>query len=225
MTLSVKQRATVNAALCLIHDEGGDANAVTEAARAIMATGHSPVKAYERALNQYAASNPTVGAAINTAVKLIEASSPATVAQYDQALSGYIASGDNSGLLALAPMIAEDSIALAIHNGELTEADRGPEALAMAFGFEPGPVMQEAAAAPASAPAAPETASTASQISAVAGPGMIAPKAQRSPIHPGGFAAQAGPGHGLTPAAAKEAARAAIVNGSRAIIEDGAEAA
>src|SRR5437868_11295854 len=205
MTLSIKQRAKVNAALCIIHDEGGNANAVTEMARTLTGTGLNSVKAYERALNDYVASNPTLGTAIGKVVNLIEASSPATVARYDEAITGYINTGDDSALVALAPMIAEDSIALAIHNGEITEADRGADALATAFGFEPGPVMREAAATSASIPAAPQMTGTASQLSAVAGAGMVASQARRAEYH--GFAPQAGPGHGLTAAAAKEAAR------------------
>lgn len=142
--LTVKQRAKINAALCIIHDNDGDAGAVTAMARTIMATGHDARTSYEKALNSFAAENPAFERVIGKMVNLIEASSTRTVAAYDIALSDYIATGNNAGMVALAPTIAKDSIALAIHNGEMTEADVATGGLAQALGFEPGSILQSA---------------------------------------------------------------------------------
>lgn len=221
--LTVKQRTKVNAALCIIHDSGLDANAVTQLAQTIMATGHDPRTAYERALNQFADSNPQVGQAIGKVAQLVEASCPRTVAQYDTALSQYIDSGDDSALTALAPMIAEDSVALAVSNGELAPEAAATATAAQALGLE-----DAAPAAPAEAPAATPTANTfafvglttrpaapdttASQVSPVAGTGTMAPKAQRhwsDAPYVGPLSAGKPPANNGTFASAKEAARAA----------------
>jgi len=152
--LTAKQRAKINAALCIIHDNDGDAQAVTALAHTIMATGHDARSSYEKALTSFAAENPELGAAIGKMTRLVEASSVSTVAAYDSALSDYIATGNNAGMLALAPMIAKDSIALAIVNGEMTEADVATGGLAQALGFEPSLILQQAHTAN-TAPAAP----------------------------------------------------------------------
>lgn len=226
--LTVKQRAKVNAALCLIHDHGFDANGITEAARTIMATGHDARSAYEKALNSFIASNPQIGRVVQKITQLVEASSPGTVAQYDQALSHYIASGDDTALTALAPMIEQDSIALAIRNGDMTEADIEEGGAAMALGFDPGHSADAKQEAPqAAAPAiglteAPATVAhtRASQVGFTNGPGFVSAKGQAARQHYSGFAPDALPaGHGLTPAGAKEAARAAASRGSMIIIE------
>lgn len=148
MSLTVKQRAKINAALCLIHDRGGSADAVTAMANNIMATGHSPASAYDRAIGQFAASNPHLTQGIAKLSRLIEASDYRTVAQYDVALSNYIATGDDSGLRALAPTIAQDSLKLAVQHGEVNAADASAAALGTALGFDPGADFVEAATAP-----------------------------------------------------------------------------
>lgn len=190
--LTIKQRAKVNAALCLIHDSGGDASAVSGLAAEMIAAGHQPRISYEKALNTFARTNRKLGDAIGKMTRLVEASSPATVAMYDQALSQYIDTGDNSGLTALAPTIAADSIALAIHNGEMTEADAGAGGLEMALGFKPGPVLEEAQSQTAPAPPSKQ-------------PTPAAPE-----IHYTGFAPDDGPVlNGHNPNGVREAARAA----------------
>lgn len=190
--LTIKQRAKVNAALCLIHDSGGDASAVSGLAAEMIAAGHQPRISFEKALNTYARTKPELGDAIGKMTRLVEASSPATVAMYDQALSQYIDTGDNSGLTALAPTIAADSIALAIHNGEMSEADAGAGGLEMALGFKPGPLLEAA-----QSQAAPAT-----------------PVEQAAPADPEvyytGFAADDGPAlNGHNPNGIREAAKAA----------------
>lgn len=219
--LTIKQRAKVNAALCIIHDRGGDANAVTELARTIMATGHDARTAYERALNQFADANPEAGTVIGRMANLIEASCPNTVAQYDQALSQYIDRGDNSALTALAPMIAQDSAALAVQSGEMTPEEAAEGNLAKALGFTPSPDFEQAAAVTQQTAQAETSASFAflsapqdqgrsisAQVSwAGEGPGMVAPKAaqdwgQRSVRQ--GFAETTAP-HGLRLPSAQEA--------------------
>ncbi len=228
--LTIKERAKVNAALCIIHDNRADAGAVTEVARNAIAGGLTAAAAYERALNGFVAENPIFAPAISKVIQLVGASSPQTVAKYDRALTEYIETGSNEALTALAPTIAKDSIALAIHNGEMTEADLANGGLAMALGFDPGPVLQEAYAAIEPARTGPLQESSApasigdSQVSAVAGPGYVAPRAQRewAGVARTGFAAVPSVSHGLTPNAAREAERASAVSSGRAIFDEAA---
>jgi len=147
--LTQKQRAKVNAALCMIHDHGGDASAITAKVRTMIASGHDARTAYEKALNGFADSNPELGHAIGKITRLVEASDDGTVARYDTALSSYIATGDNTGLKALAPTIAQDSIALAVREGELTPDEAANGDLGKALGFDPGDELKEALASPA----------------------------------------------------------------------------
>lgn len=200
--LTVKQRAKVNAALCLIHDYGGDASAVSGLAVEMIAAGHNPRLSFEKALNTFARTNPELGEAIGKVTRLVEASSPATVAQYDQALSQYIDTGDNSGLTALAPTIAKDSIALAIHNGEMTEADAGEGGLEMALGFLPGPLLAAAAAQSEASPAEPAE----------------RPQPARFEVHYTGFAPDDGPVlNGSNPNGVREAAKSAASRVGQAV--------
>ena len=222
--LTTKQRAKVNAALCIIHDNGFDAEAVTQLARNIIATGRDARSAYEQALNTFIADNPEAGPAITGITRLVEASSPATIAQYDAALSHYIETGDGKGLEALAPTIAQDLMALAVHNGEVDAADVATHGLAAVdLGFTPGPLLVAASSPPKDdahsdavpgirlpeAPPPPITRDTGSQLSAVPGAGYVTTKAQAARIHYSGFAPDAPALHGMTPNAAREAARAA----------------
>jgi hypothetical protein len=227
--LTTKQRAKVNAALCIIHDQGLDVSSVTAAARSIMATGHDPKTAYERALNQFADSNPAVANALGKVTQLIEASCPETVAQYDHALSAYIETGDNSALVALAPTIAEDSVALAVRNGELSPEEAGAADTASLLGLagseevsgEPQVAANEAQAAGFS------QSGNGPQVSLIGdGPGMIAPKAQRAWAETPyvGMVSKPAPA-GLSPAAAREAAKQAALGHSRATFAPSPEAA
>lgn len=213
MSLTVKQRATINAALCTIHDSGHDAKAVTVLARSIMATGVNPNTAYRRALNDFADNNPAMSLVLSKVVRLVEASDHRTTAQYDVALSNYIATGDDSGLKSLAPMIAQDMTTLAVQHGEEppqfdAEFTQGTDPQKFAFNTDPAP--------------APDT--TASQLSlSQSVTGMVAPRAAREAEKYGytGFAPTSGPGANAPSfAAAKEAARAAAVNHGRAIIAE-----
>lgn len=178
--LTIKERAKVNAALCIIHDKGLDAQAVANSAKALSATGVATAATYEKALNNFAAANPKLAEPLGHITRLIEASSPATVNQYDTALSQYIATGDNTGLVALAPTIEADSRALDAHNAELEAPAAAPEA---------GHVGE-------------------SQVSAIDGPGYQSAGARANPVAYAGFAPDTSPFNGLTPTAAREAARA-----------------
>jgi hypothetical protein len=235
--LTTKQRAKVNAALCIIHDNGFDANAVVELSRAVMATGVPIHNAYERALTSFVTENPDTGPVISKMIALVEASDTATIAQYDSALSQYIETGDNAAMLALAPTIAADSIALAIQNGEITAEQAASGDLAGALGFEPGAVLVAAALpqpAPLPAPAADtvgltdaraQAHDTSSQVSPVAGCGYVTPKGRAAEAAASytGFVSVRPASYGLTPQSAYAAARASVVNGSRAIIDAPAE--
>jgi hypothetical protein len=100
-------------------------------------------------------------AGLSKVTRLVEASDAATVAKYDVALSAYIATGDGSQLTALAPMIAQDSVALAVKNGELKEGSLTGDSIEAALGFPMGEAsLAQAMAAPA--PEAPPAAPAAS---------------------------------------------------------------
>ncbi|HKX23580.1 MAG TPA: hypothetical protein VJM81_09940 [Rhizorhapis sp.] len=163
MTLTSKQRTKVNAALAIIQSEGHNANAVSHAARSYMSRGYDARRSYEMALNEFAKSSPEVGPLLAQATRLIEASDDATVGMYASAVDHYNQTGDLSRVNALSPMIAQDSIALAVKDGHLSPEDAGrPEALEIAMGYAPSEefaAAHTANPAPASqvAPAAPET--------------------------------------------------------------------
>ena len=230
--LTNKQRVKVNAALSVIHAMGYDANEVTAQAKAIMATGHDARTAYERALNQFAGSNQETADGLRKITRLVEASDAQTVAQYDHALNEYIATGSEAALDALAPTIAADSIALAIHLGEMTEADVAGGGLAMALGFEPAPEMAAVVAElhqPASSSISNEIGlSTEPAADPKAVEGYRAPhieaRLQRNtaPANPG---TNGSPWQGMPPAAAREAAMASVMHGSRVVIDTAGEPA
>jgi hypothetical protein len=121
--LTIKQRAKVNAALAIIHSAGHDVHAVQRHASTIMATGRDARYAYETALNHFAAGNPDMLTPLGKITTLIEASDAGTVRQYDRALSAYIETGDEAHINAIAPMVAQDSVALAVRNGEISPED------------------------------------------------------------------------------------------------------
>ncbi len=153
--LTNKQRVKVNAALTVIHSNGGDASGVTAHAKRLTALGHPARTAYEIALDTALATSPELGASIQRTIRLIEASDDPTVALYDNALATYNRTGSEAELQALAPMMARDAAALAIKLGEMTQADIASGGLAAALGYEPDQTMIDAAMSPAPANAAP----------------------------------------------------------------------
>lgn len=146
MTLTTRQRTKVNAALCLIHDNGHDAKPVIKLATEL-AKKVDTRTAYELALNEFLSRAPELTPSVAKAIKLVDASDDATVDKYDAALSEYVTTSDDSSLKALAPMIAEDSLALAVKAGEITQAEADAGDISKALGFEPGPALAEAVAA------------------------------------------------------------------------------
>lgn len=238
MTLTPKQRAKINAALCLIHDNGHNANAVTSMARSIMAGGADPRSAYERALNTFAETNPALLPALSKVVGLVEASDDDTVAKYDAALSSYIETGDDSAVRSLAPMIAQDMTTLATRNGEqppefaqefqeaanAAPVPRAVEHRTSTFAFSDQPASNSLSGRPIVGRAndGSPIVRTTSQISMGGGvTGMVAPKAQaawQNTPYVGPLSATRAP-NDLNPNNAREAARAMAANGSRAIID------
>lgn len=210
--MTPKQRAQVNAALVIIHDSGNSAPNVTKAAQALIAQGHPATVAYSKVLTEFATAFPTLGATMSKVTRLIQASAPESVAQYDKALSEYIKTGSDISMRALAPMIARDSMALAVKHGEMTEADAAMGDYSAALGAEPTVASRQTFAenAPA-APVADVVAEVgASQISPVAAGGFSGPAAQAAKARSGytGWTPDAAsPFHGMTPAAVRVAAR------------------
>lgn len=118
MSMSRKQKATFNAALCMILDGGHDLAAVTRDIDLAISIGTPPQLAYARALSRFVERTPSMLAPLQSIVKLIDASSPRTVGEYNLALSHYIETGDDSALRALAPTIARDMTELAARTGQ-----------------------------------------------------------------------------------------------------------
>lgn len=118
-----KQRAQINAALCVAHEAGKDVASIQQRARTIMATGHDPWRAYKAALGEFAKANPALRPGMARIDALIEASDSATVAKYDSALSAYIRTGDEAAVAGLEPMMRADMAALAVRNGEISAED------------------------------------------------------------------------------------------------------
>lgn len=176
--LTNKQRVKVNAALTLIHAEGGNASAVTARAKALQGGGQTAAQGYQTALNEALSGDAALSNSVGRVMRLIEASDDATEGVYDRALASYNQSGDEAALEALAPMMARDSAALAIRTGEMTHADIGNGGLANALGFEPDAAMIAAAMElPASGPA-PSAAPSVAPPSAFAFTPPTAPPAQ-----------------------------------------------
>lgn len=202
--LTKKERTQVNAALCLIHDQGYDAGAITAAATRSIAVGHAPAAAYSLALNAFAAQNADLAQSLSKVTRLIGSSSADTIDTYDRALTEYISTGNDAAMTALAPMIAADSMALAIKAGEMQPGDTG----AAALGHPLSDVMQQAFAAASVAIEAPEAPhGNGYQLSPFDGPGMVAPKAQLVPVEYHGFAPDGRALNGQSLTAVREAAR------------------
>ncbi|GGA50630.1 hypothetical protein [Sphingomonas psychrolutea] len=216
--LTTKERAQVNAALCLIHDNGLDASAITRAATVNIAGGLSPGAAYGLVLNAFAGQHADLAPMLSKVTRLIGASSPETIVTYDRALTGYIATGNDAAMNALAPMIAADSMALAIRAGEMKAGDSG----AAALGAIPSPAMQQAYANASTAPDVPSpTDANGYQLSAVPGAGMVGAKANLAPAHYSGFAPDVSAFNGLTLAATREAARVSAAGQSSVTPDSG----
>lgn len=150
--LTQRQRVKVNAALSLIHSQGYDAQAVVSWAKEYQRTGYDARRAYQQALNEFAAGQPALAVPIGKLTRLVDASDVPTVAKYDVALSAYIATGDDNALAEIAPIIARDSVALAIKNGELTAGDVSAARAEAATGFAMVDEAVTAASAPTSQP-------------------------------------------------------------------------
>lgn len=144
--LTQRQRVKVNAALSMIYAQGYDAQTVITWAKEYQRSGYDQKGAYQQALNEFIAGQPDLAPALGKITRLIEASDGATVSQYDQALSTYIQTGDDSAITALAPMIARDSVALAVKQGDLAAGDINAESVEAALGFGMADTFVEAAA-------------------------------------------------------------------------------
>lgn len=227
MKLTTKQRVKVNAALSMIYAASSitDANEVIAAANAHKASGHDERKAYELAINAWAIQagdlEPELSGGVAAMLNLIEASDDQTVAKYEVAINAYIATGDEAGINALAPMIAEDGQALGLSTGKLTAAD-------IASGESPFGMLAAAVGPPAQASQVPQPSpidsigqSTVSLTSGNANPEgqMSARTAQRWAAVPvSGQRVNASPFAAMTPAQAREGARSAAMGNGRAIL-------
>jgi hypothetical protein len=171
--LTNKQRVQINTALAIVHASGHNASDITTEAKAYQLQGHSHVKAYEYALSTFTRANPYMAPAIQKTIALVGASSDATVARYDHAVQRYNETGNDDAIEALAPMMAQDSVALAIRNGEITQADLANGGIETALGFAPTEAMT-AAAMTAPAPAAPVAAAPVATPAAPQAPAPLA---------------------------------------------------
>ena len=121
--LNARQSTKVKAALSLIAIHGHNPRTVQQQAQASIAAGTPANKAYSQALEAFANRVPALRSTLDIALELIHHSDDATVSVYDRALTAYNNSGDPTHLDALGPMILEDARALAVSNGEVSEAD------------------------------------------------------------------------------------------------------
>lgn len=135
--LTMKQRAKVNAALCMIHYQGHSVDAVQARVRAHAASGMDLRTAFETGLNEFISANPAMQNPLGRVTSLIEASDELTVARYDAAINRYIETGDESVVNELEPMMRADAMALAVRNGEMDasqaasgQVDWGAESMA-----------------------------------------------------------------------------------------------
>ena len=198
--LNARQKVKIQAALCLIHDNGHDAKAVSRAARAFIDRGTQPRAAYNWAFADFSKGKPELTRALAHTGRLIDASDMLTVARYGDALERYNQTGDPSAMAGIAQTFVQDSIALAVKNGELAAEDAAnPEAVHAAFGFTlgggAGDRIVAMAGAPEAAPAeTPETPATAmsqnAQAPAAERPASPSAEARNGPQS--GYAGQGG---------------------------------
>lgn len=136
--LSNVDRAKVNAALVILHDDGRNTDDVTRVAQSLMNAGTPDVKAYETAFIKFLEREPAYRAHFMRVGQLIDASTPRTVAGYNLALTRYIETGDASSLNALQPSLEQDLIAMAAHTGDAGFVDGldAPTAVAAATSSE-----------------------------------------------------------------------------------------
>jgi hypothetical protein len=74
--------------------------------------------AFQRALNGFVDRTPGMLEPLQRITRVIEASDDFTVARYNVAMSKYIETGDESGINAVAPIMAKDMMTLAKQQGE-----------------------------------------------------------------------------------------------------------
>lgn len=152
-TLTPRQSTKVKAAFSLIAIHGHNPRTVQQAAQSAIAAGTPANVAYTQTLNAFADRVPAIRSTLELALDLIHNSDDATVATYDHALSAYNDSGDPAHLDSIAPMILEDAKALAIRNGEVSEADAAGWEIDDALGvdheaFSATPDVPDAASTP-----------------------------------------------------------------------------
>jgi hypothetical protein len=167
--LTPKQRVKINAALTSIHATGHDASAVTAYAKQLASAGEPAHRAYNRAINRFIIARPEMERELQMLTRLIDASDDATVAQYNTALTAYNETGDKAAIMALAPTIARDSLALAVKLGEVTPGEVLDGGLEAALGYAPSDAMMAAFndAPPAASPEPVKTAAPAEQFAFV----------------------------------------------------------
>lgn len=213
-SLTMKQRAKVNACLSIIHARSSTIKAqeVIDMAHVYIRSGNTERDAYQQAINAWASGEPELASTVASITGLIEASDDRTIARYDEALNGYIETGNEAGLNDLAPMMAEDGQALALSNGDdLASGDHPFAALAALY---PSTGPQAAIPVALDTPANGAPANT-QRSGSNAAEGMMSPRtAQRwaeAPIM--GVSGGRDPFAGMTPQAAYLAARSMPMGG------------
>lgn len=151
MNATDRQLTTFDAVLTCISTAGYDPDVAHAAAEAEIGAGVPPLTAYSRALNNYVSTLPAdLQGAIGKIARLVSNSDEATLAQYDAAMTNYNETGDETAIEALYPMLARDGVALALRDGEITQAeiDNGT-GIAAALGYDPMPEQVAALQSPA----------------------------------------------------------------------------
>jgi hypothetical protein len=178
--MTKRQGVQINALLSMIYSQGYEAQHVVDWARNYQREGYPMAKSYERAINEFIGGQPELGKAMQRMSALIQASDDTSIDKYEAALAQYIEHGDGSGIEALAPMMARDSVELARRNGELPDGAITAANVEAALGVPmAGQFVQAAASETASAPA---------PVAAPAQQGRSAPLVSRDKPAPQRFA-------------------------------------
>lgn len=145
--LTYRQTVAVNAVLAMVHASGRDANAISREAKAYQAQGHTHLKAYEAALATFTGANPNMSRAVQQTLNVVCASSDKTVDQYHYAITRYRETGNTDAIDKMAPVMAQDSVELAIRNGEITREDVASGGAEAVLGMKLAPETVAAVAA------------------------------------------------------------------------------
>ena len=122
MSLSIRDRVKIAAALAMVRDNGADASEITRMAEAGARIGTPPLASYTRAFDHFTRANPAYRAPFMRVGQLVDAIDDRSVAAYHVALDRH-EGGDPAALQALMPTLSADVAAMAEQTGDAGFAD------------------------------------------------------------------------------------------------------